>query len=411
MKVLFLNAYFQPESIPFTYLEKDIMQAMIDIGYEIEVICPVPTRGLKPDVVAAYARRRDETLHNGKIHVRRFWAPQEGRNPIIRAFRYFWCNIMEYMLGCKYKDIDIIFAVSTPPTQGYLAGKLSKKLRCPFIYSLQDIFPDSLVHAGLTDGGSLLWRIGRALEKRTYNAASKVVVISEDFRKNLLEKEVPDKKISVIRNWADNQSVFPVEREKNRLFDEYGLDRSKFYICYSGNIGHTQNMDMLLNAAKSLMDVPKIGFVLVGDGAAKADVEERIKNESIHNVTMLPFQPYERISEVFSLGDCGLIISKPGVGNNSVPSKTWSIMSAARPVLASFDKGYELDRVIQEANCGICVQAGEAGKLRDAVLKMYKNRKEYEVCGSNGRQYIMENLTREIGTSKWVNVMRKISEK
>lgn len=410
MKILFLDAYFNPESIPFTYLENDLIQAFLAQGHSIEVICPVPTRGVSKEIAEEYKKNKFEQLDGGKVHVRRFWAPQEKRNPIIRAFRYFWCNVREYMIGRKYQDVELVFAASTPPTQGLLAGKLAKKLRCSFVYSLQDIFPDSLVHTGLTRKNSILWKFGRFVENRTYKGATKIVVISEDFKQNLLNKGVSEEKICVIRNWADTRSVMSIERAENSIFDSYGLDRSKFYIFYSGNIGHTQNMDMLLDVAKELSDCPEIGFILVGEGAAKAQVDERIASEQISNIALIPFQPYEKISEVFSLGDCGLIISKAGTGNNSVPSKTWSIMSAERPVLASFDKGYELDRVIGEAQCGVCVPPDDKDALKAAILELYEKRSELHQMGENGRRYIMDNLTREIGTSKWVETIEKVGK-
>lgn len=409
MRILFLDAYFHPESIPFTYLEDDIIQAFIDQGHSIEVICPIPTRGVSREVAEKYKKVKSEFRYDGKVHVCRFWAPQENKNPFVRAFRYLWCNVCEYIIGRKYEDISLIFAASTPPTQGLLAKKLAKKLKCSFVYSLQDIFPDSLIHTGLAKKNSAIWKIGRIIEKRTYEGATKVVVISEDFKKNLIEKGVPEEKICVIRNWADTENIEAIDRKDNSIFDTYGLDRSKFYICYSGNIGHTQNMDMLLEVAKEFIDNSEINFVLIGDGAAKSHIEERVKCEQIANVTILPFQPYEKISEVFSLGDCGLIISKAGVGNNSVPSKTWSIMSAERPVLASFDKGYELDRVITEANCGVCAQADDKDGLKVAIRDLYQRRDSLGKMGANGREYIMDNLTSEIGTSKWVEIIEKMS--
>lgn len=410
MKILFLNAYFIPESIAFSHLENGLIEKLVESGHTINVICPTPTRGITDKVKKQYKKIKFESLYCGRLKVRRFWSPQEGKNPIIRAFRYIWCNIREYQIGKKYSDTDVIFAVSTPPTQGYLAGKLGKKLKCPFIYNLQDIFPDSLVNAGMTKEGSLIWKIGRKIEDRTYRYADSIVVISEDFKKNIMEKGVPEEKITIIRNWVDEQIVVNVKRENNSLFDTYGLDRDKFYICYSGNIGMSQNMDMLLDTAKELIEKTEIGFILVGDGAAKSHVEERIQNENISNITMIPFQPYEKISEVFSLGDCGLIISKAGIGNNSVPSKTWSIMSAERPVLASFDKGYELDRVITEAGCGVCVQADDKETLKIAILELYRKQNEFGQMGANGRRYIMNNLTREIGTGKWVDVVEKMGD-
>ena len=190
------------------------------------------------------------------------------------------------------------------------------------------------------------------------------------------------------------------------LFEKFGLDPSRFYICYSGNVGHTQNMDMLLDTAKRVAEAnADIHFVIIGEGAAKAHVAERVASESIANVHMFPFEDYKNISHVFSLGDMGLIISKAGVGSNSVPSKTWSIMSASRPVLASFDKGGDLDRVITENGAGVCIDPADAEGFYQAILSAFDHREELASWGKNGRAYVETHLTREIGTSNWVKLM------
>ncbi len=408
MKILFLSNYHYPEKAASPYLGENTREAYAKAGFDMVMYTPVPTRGITEEVRAEYSKRLLDYECDGKLTVHRFPLMREGKNSIQRAFRYLLSIKKLYKYGKKEKNVDVLSISSTPPINGLMFKGLKKKTGCKIVYNLQDIFPDTLVHAKMTKKGSLLWKIGAKIEQLTYKNADKIVVISEDFKKNIMEKGVPEEKIVIIRNWVDEQAVVNVARKDNPLFDEYGLDRSKFYICYSGNIGRSQNMDMLLDIAKEFSDKPEIGFVLVGDGAAKAHVEERIQNENINNITMLPFQPYDRISEVFSLGDCGLIISKLGTGNNSVPSKTWSIMSAERPILASFDKGYELDRVITEADCGVCVQADEKDALKEAILNMYANRDNLKEQGANGRKYIMENLTREIGTSKWVEVMKSI---
>jgi glycosyltransferase involved in cell wall biosynthesis len=370
---------------------------------------PVPTRGVSAEVRAEYSKRLLETELDGKLEVHRFPLMKESKNPIQRAFRYALSISKLYRFAKKEKDIDVLFMGSTPPINGLLFRGIKKKLNCKVVYSLQDIFPDSLVNTGMAKKNGLLWKIGRKIEDRTYNDADTIVVISEDFKRNIMEKGVPEQKIVMIRNWVDENAVVFVNKEDNSLYDTYGLDRNKFYVCYSGNVGMTQNMDMLLDVAKSLMSEENIGFVIVGEGAYKPKAEERIAAEGITNVKLLPFQPYEKISEVFSLGDCGLIISKKGVGSNSVPSKTWSVMSASRPVLASFDKGSELDRIVTENNCGICVEANDAEAFRNAVLQMARDRENNAQMGANGRKYIEENLTRAIGTAKWVEVMNKFN--
>ena len=126
-------------------------------------------------------------------------------------------------------------------------------------------------------------------------------------------------------------------------------------------------------------------------------------------MTLLPFQPYEDISHVFSLGDVSLVISKPGVGANSVPSKTWSIMSASRPVLANFDEN-ELKTIIERHDCGIFTKAGDKEAFKEAILTLYGDRNLCERYGRNGRQFIMKNLTKEIGTRKYVNVIKSFEK-
>ena len=194
-----------------------------------------------------------------------------------------------------------------------------------------------------------------------------------------MEKGVPENKIVIIPNWVNTESVYPVAREDNILFDRYNLDRNRFYICYSGNIGHSQNLPMLLETAKRLaIELPEVHFVLIGEGAAKEEFVKKVAEEKVDNITILPFQDYEDIAYVFSLGDVGLIMSKPGIGNSSVPSKTWSIMAAARPVLASFDADSELSKLVNENEYGIAVEASDVEKLCQAIQVLYKDSKHRE---------------------------------
>lgn len=138
------------------------------------------------------------------------------------------------------------------------------------MYNLQDIFPDSLAGTGLVRKDGLIWRIGRVVENFTYKHADKIIVISEGFKRNIMAKGVPEEKIVVVYNWVDQNAVKNVARKDNKLFDKYHLDRNKFYITYSGNIGLTQNMDLLLDVARSLEDNEEIQFVLIGEGLIRS---------------------------------------------------------------------------------------------------------------------------------------------
>ena len=412
MKILLLPAYFYPEHAASSYLGENRYQAFADAGFDMLLYAPTPCRGVTDEVRMQFCSKNHtfEKMYDGKMLVHRYRMYSEGKNPILRALRYLLCWIKQYRCGLGAKDIDCIYLASTPPIQGMLGACLKKKKKVPFIYNLQDIFPDSLVGTGMAKKGGFLWKVGRVIENFTYRNADKIIVISEDFKKNIMAKGVPEEKIAVIYNWVDEEAVVDIPREKNVLFDRYGLDRNKFYITYNGNIGLTQNMDMLLEVAKALEANEDIQFILVGNGAYIEQVRQLIKDRNITNVMLLPFQPYEDISHVFSLGDVSLVISKPGVGANSVPSKTWSIMSASRPVLASFDEN-ELKRIIEEYNCGIFTKAGDKVAFTDAILKLYNDRELCREMGSNGRKFVMDNLTKAVGTQKYVDVLKEVTNK
>lgn len=406
MRILQLPGYFFPEKAASIYLEDNRQAAFSKQGFYTIVYAPRPQRGLSDDEYVEFKNKKFEMMYNQCVEVHRFAIYREGKNPVLRAVRYFLISIVQFWKGIWTKKIDLIYVASTPPTQGALAALVKKFKRVPLVYNLQDIFPDSLAGTGLAKKGGMLWKIGRVVENFTYRNADKIIVISEDFKKNIMAKGVPQDKIVVVYNWVDEQAVVDVPRDKNKLFDKYRLDRSKFYITYNGNIGLTQNMDMLLEVAKALEANEDIQFVLVGNGAYLEQVQQIIKDRNIGNVTLLPFQPYEDISHVFSLGDVSLVISKPGVGANSVPSKTWSIMSASRPVLANFDEN-ELKSIVENNNCGIFTKAGDKVAFTDAILKLYNDRELRKKMGKNGRQFVMANLTKEVGTQKYVDVIKQ----
>ena len=411
MNILRLRAYCYPENVAASAMAEDIDAEYVRRGIVCINYTPMPSRGVSDEVRRKYKKIKYEEFYDGHVIVHRFPMIKEGTNIVQKSLKYLLCTIVEYFKGIKAKDIDLMLCSSTPPTQGMLTALVAKRLsrkygrKVPFVYNLQDIFPDSLVGTGMTRQGSLLWKIGRRMEDYIYRSADRIIVISEDFKRNIMAKGVPEEKIVVVPNWADTDGIYLIEREDNVLFDRYGLERDKFYICYSGMIGHTQNMDLLLDVSKEINgELKDVRFVVIGEGAAKAEVERKIKEETIDNVILLPFQPYEDIAHVFSLGDAGLIISKPNVGSNSVPSKTWSYMAAEKPILASFDRDSALSSLIESIGCGIVAEAGSKDELKEAIRKMFADslltRK-----GKLGKNYLFTELDKEKCVKRFVDTL------
>ena len=216
MKVLVFYPYYPPEIAASLYLYQDIVEGLAKEGHVVELFVPTPTRGVSEEIKKEYRHKKLEISFDGRLRIHRFFCIQEGKNPVLRALRYFLTNFV-YLWKGIFTKADVVFTLSTPPTQGLVLGILKKIKHLPAVYNLQDIFPDSMVNAGMTKKGSMLWKIGRTIEDFTYRNADKIIVISDGFKKNIMAKGVPEEKIEVIPNWVDTSDVYPVDRKDNIL--------------------------------------------------------------------------------------------------------------------------------------------------------------------------------------------------
>lgn len=410
MKVLELPAYFYPESMSSSHLDDNLREAIAKAGIDMAIYCPTPTRGISAEVRKEYKKKKTEKMYDGHATVHRFSLYGEGKNPILRALRYTFACIKQFNRAVFAKDArhcDVMFITSTPPIKGAMAGLAKKFNHRPIIYELQDIFPDSLAGSGLAKKGGLLWKIGRAIENFTYKNADKIIVISEDFKKTIMAKGVPEEIIEVIYNWVDEKAVQPVAKAENPLFEEFGLSRDKFTIVYAGNLGNAQNISIIVEAAKQL---PDIQFALFGTGGLENELRTQITIEQLSNMHLNPLQPFEKVSQVYSLGDACIVSCKAGLGGSAMPSKTWTIMSCGRPVVANFDEG-DLKDILENNQCGVFSHAGNVQEFVDAIKTLQENPERCKEMGSNARQFILNNLSKEVGTRKYVEVIKSFEKK
>jgi glycosyltransferase involved in cell wall biosynthesis len=415
MKILFIGAYYKPEIAASLYLKENVIEKLAEKGEEIELIVPNPVRGVNRETIKKF--KNDKSLceqeeYGGALKIHRVYVPFTEKGGLLkRAVRYYFMYRRLYKRAKKIKS-DVIWVSSTPPVIFLnMAGKIARKTGAEVVYNVQDIFPESAVSMKKIKKSGLIEKFLQKFDKRSYKYADSIITISEEFKKILTDiKMVPEQKISVVYNWVEESKVVPICKEKNSLFDEYNLDRNKFYITYSGNIGLSQSLETLIQVALRLKENTDIMFVIIGSGANKENLEKSVKSLNLSNIRFIPFQPYEKIAEVFSLGDAGLVISKKGTGKSSLPSKTWSIMSAGKPVIASFDDG-ELTSIIRQNACGICIEPDNVDELYRAVLRLYENRELAAEMGKNGREFVLNNLSKEIATNKIYKIIKSLSRK
>ena len=406
MKVIFPFSYYYPEQCAGIFVVDDLMHRLAAEGDESVIYVPTPTRNVREGV----EWKRKEVLCDGKMVVKRFHMYGEGKNPVLRALRYCFCELvyLHHLLCDKY---DVAFIDSTPPIQGLKLPIVRLFRKCPVVYNAQDLFPDTLSGTGLAKKGGLLWKIGSWVARVTFNNTDKIIAISEDIKRTLVEeKGIPADKVVVVYNWVDSDAVVPIAKEENPLFEEFGLNREKFHVVYAGNLGNAQNINIVVDAAARLRDNENVEFVVFGSGGLESDIRARIETEGLKNLRLLPLQPVERVKYVYSLGDVCLVSCKEGLGGSAMPSKTWSILSCGRPVLANFDEG-ELQMILTKNQLGVFTKAGDLEGFVEAISQLAAEPEKCEKMGARGRQFILDNLTKDAGTRKYAEVLRSVCKK
>lgn len=412
MKVLFLESYFKPERTAGAQFSEEFRRALVAAGHTMQIYAPTPTRGVSKATRKEYAKhRKRETEFDGAINIKRFSLYGEGQNVLLRAIRYVILDIRMLFCGLTAKNINVNCVGSTPPINGLVATMIKKVRKIPYVYTVQDLFPESLAGAGIEDEGSFLWNVGLRVSDITYKNAEHIIASTDSIRNALLKKGIPNKKISVIYNWIDTEAVHNVARDENPLFDELSLPRDKFYVTYAGNIGNSQNVEMLAECAEMLKDFGDIEFIVFGDGSAKAKIEKSIADKGLKNIRIFPMLDAAYISEVYSLGNVSFVVCKRGVGKSAFPSKAASIMAAGVAMIASFDEDSDLCETIRNNELGECVEPENAQKAAEAVLKLYRDRNLCEKYGANGRRYAVGRLSKEVGTAAKVRVLEKYGKK
>lgn len=407
MRVLMLQGYYEPEAVSGLYLVTNLVEDLNKNNHLVDVVTPIPSRGISDEVRNEYKNNKKEVNSSGRTTIHRYWMPKESTNPLLRAFRYLLGGIFHIVKSIKIES-DVIAINSTPPTNGLIASIVKKIKRIPVVYILQDVFPDSMVTSKMTKEGSLIWKIGRKLENFTYKNVDQIIVISDDFKKNLMNKGVPESKIHIVRNWVDENEIVPIPRKDNLLLKSLGLDMNKFYVVYAGNLGNAQNIDVILNSAKETGFIEDIEYIIFGGGVLEEHYKQMASDMELKNIKFYPLQPYNMVSHVYSLGDVSIVSCKEGFGTSAMPSKTWSIMSTGTAVVANFDEGTELQSIIEENKVGIFTKAGQVDQFKDAIIKLYDDKELAKEMGYRGRQYILDNLSRKSQIEKYTNILNLV---
>ncbi len=408
MRILFLTMYYKPDNAATGILMAELAEELAGQGHDVRVVTSMPHYSTN-SIWKEYRGKAWMRERQGKILVQRVWSyvPVNKDRLLPRFFSYLSFTLLSAFAGQLMPRPDVIVTPSPSPplTNGASAFLLGRLRGVPFISNIQDIYPDVAIRMGVMKNPVVIAAY-KKLEKFVYAHSAAITVISEGFRQNLMAKGVPSDKIEVIPNFIDAAFVAPHPR-CNEFSRAQNWD-DKFVALFAGNVGMSQGLDTVLEAAALLRHVPNLLFAIVGNGASKPALVEQVKALGLTNVEFLPYQSYDQVPLLYSAADVGLIPLRRGFTNDSVPSKLFTIMGVARPMIAGVDAHSETAQVIAESGCGLRVEPEDARALADSVQVLYKDRNRCAEMGRRGRLHVEAHYTRVSVARQYEAIFEKL---
>lgn len=391
MRLAVVCPHFEPDVAPTGEVMTRIAHELVARGHHLHVVTTLPwyAEHRVEDGWDGRPIRIDRSAAVGRVTRLHPLAGGDKRALVRRAVGFAGFSGGAGLLAAATRGpVDGVLAMSPPITLG-LAGKVAASLRrVPLVFNIQDVFPDVTIELGLLTNPVLI-RAARAVERLSYAAADAVTVLSDDLRDAVAPRMADGSKVRVIPNFVDAAWIRPGARE-NAYRREFGLT-GKRVVMYAGNVGFSQSLDLLVAAARDLRERDDVVFVVNGAGSALDDVKARAAG--LPNVRFVGYQPRERLPEVLAAADVHCVLLKPGLGAASVPSKTYSVLAAGRPLVASIDPGTEVPRLLERSGGGIATPAGDAAAFTAAVRRLVDDPAGAEAMGAGGRRFVEQWLT------------------
>ncbi len=403
--ILFITPYYPPETAAPAIRISETAVRLVQRGYQVTVLTTVPNypTGIVP---AEYRGRLIQQEVRDGVKVIRAWSytsPNKGFLRRIIAQLSFAC--LAPVFGGKAIGLPDIIIVESPPLFDAIAAHLMAWFkRCPFIFLVSDLWPESAVQLGMLRN-RLLIRLAEWLEWSTYQKASLIWVVTEGIRQNLLQRGLPAERIFLLTNGVDTNKFQPMNKSQARA--ELGWDEY-FTILYAGTHGLAHGLETVLDAAEQLKNYPAIRFVLVGDGAAKASLVEEAQQRELFNITFLDPQPHDRMRLVIAGADVCLVpLRKLPLFEGALPSKSYEVMACARPIILAV-AGEARKLIEQEAGAAIAIEPENATALVQSILYLFTDPEEAERLGQRGRIFVEARFDRDQLTSTLETHLREM---
>ena len=398
MKVLYIHQYFNTPEQPGGTRSYWIAKELVKRGHQVVMI--TSTRGTNVEVGKKNVDGIDV------VYLKNDYSNYMSKTQKVKSFlRFMDLSIKE---AKKEKNVDIVYATSTPLTVGYVALRLRHVKKWRYVFEVRDLWPEFPIQIGAIRN-TLLIRFLRFIEKRIYKKAEHVVALSPGMKDGVLLTGISESKVSMIPNMSKPEEFYP--REKSRFYaDKFSIDMNKFNIVHFGSMGKANGLKYLVEAAKLFHDnrIEEVNFIFIGDGATLPELKKLTTKYRLTNIQFIKPQKMSILSEIVNLCDMSVIsfLNLPILYTNS-PNKLFDSLSAGKPIIVN-SAGWTKE-LVEKNDCGFYVDPENPMDFYDKIVSCKDNRSLLKRWGENARNLSLTKFDRNLLAKEVADVIEKMA--
>ena len=412
-RVLLHSLMFSPDGVSTAYLMKELALELRGLGHDVTVLTTTPHNNMDPVAAAAQPILQRHWLGQLQysecdgIPVWHVTLPWKGQRLWLRAFDFVRFHVVALAANLrKTGRQDIVIATSPPLTIGVISWLLAVRWGAPSVYKVAELYPDLAIRQGMVRG-RLFIAFFKWLERFVYARSAAIVMIAKQFGDVIATRGVSEAKLHVIPDFVDTELYRPLPRD-NEFAVTHGLV-DDFVVLYGGNIGRMQDWESVLCAAEWLLALP-IRFLIVGGGARRAWLQDKVGERHLNNVTLMEYQPGEMMPIINASCDIGLIPMTKVGALDGFPSKVYTILASAKPVLASTGRDSEMAELLRRAQCGRVVEPEDAEAYATAVKGAFDGRRDLPREGRRGRAFVEAHFSKQAIGEQYDRLIRDLTD-
>ena len=408
--VTILTEYFHPEEASTAQLLTELASGLTD-SFDVSVVTAYPNYHDEDRDRLVPRRETHEGVEISRVRATRF---DKDRIPlrVLNWLTFAFFVFVRLLRDRRRNDVKLV--LSNPPILPFVTWLLKRVRGTPYVYLIYDMYPDMPIGLDVISEDGLVARAWEWAIRKVYRNADQIVVLGDSMEQRLVEKMADDpgfdpEKIEVIPNWEDETFIRPMDKSENDFAHEQGTVEN-FTLLYSGNIGRYHELRTAIDAIALLEERGRsdVEFLIIGEGARKAELQSYVGQQNVQNVRFLSFQPLKRVPQTLTCADASLVGIVPEMEGICVSSKLYSSLATGQPVLAVVGEGDEVARVVRERDCGSFVPQGDAERAADVLAGWADDPGRAAELGANARETFENNYTADHAIADYADLFEDL---